>query len=212
MERLRARDESAVAEVASLYGPWIFQLALRHTRSREDAEEVSHDVLLKVYRKIGAFRGDAALSSWIYRITFNAAISRLRAVRASRAAERHGLWGPRLVAGDFKGGSRARRELPDWSLLADEELLRAQLRSRLASALRELPEIYRAPVVLRDIRGLSTGEAGAILRVNDQTLKSRLRRGRVFLRDRLAEFSGGLSLHRPVAVPTPRGTGLLSAA
>ena len=76
--RMRARDGSAVGDLASLYGPRIQQLAFRYLKNREDAEEVAQDVLMKVYRKIDAFRGDAALSSWIYRITFNAAMSRLR--------------------------------------------------------------------------------------------------------------------------------------
>src|SRR5688500_16166573 len=87
--RMRARDGSAVADLASLYGPRIQQLAFRYLKNWEDAEEVAQDVLLKVYRKIEAFRGDAALSSWIYRITFNAAMSRLRTARAGRAVELH---------------------------------------------------------------------------------------------------------------------------
>src|SRR6188768_1027283 len=85
--RMRARDGSAVEDLASLYGPRIQQLAFRYLRNWEDAEEVAQDVLLKVYRKIDAFRGDAALSSWIYRITFNTAMSRLRTLRASRTIE-----------------------------------------------------------------------------------------------------------------------------
>ena len=62
-----------------------------------------------------------------------------------------------------------------------------------------LPAIYRAPVMLRDVQGMSTEEASAFLRVKDQTLKSRLHRGRLILRKQLSEFSGGLSLHRPIA-------------
>src|ERR671921_640874 len=84
---LQAGDEGAVHELAERYGPRIFQLAMRHMKNREDAEEVTQDVLMKVYRKIGAFRGDAALSSWIYRITFNTAMSRLRTARFSRPFE-----------------------------------------------------------------------------------------------------------------------------
>ena len=61
-----------------------------------------------------------------------------------------------------------------------------------------LPAIYRAPVMLRDIQGMSTEEASAMLRVKDQTLKSRLHRGRLILRKQLADFAGGLTLHRPV--------------
>ena len=209
---MRARDGSAVAELAATYGQRIFQLAVRYTRNREDAEEVTQDVLLKIYNKIGAFRGDAALSSWIFRITFNTVMSRLRSARALRVAEL-----PRVRAAEPSGrdaldAARGRREAPDASPLPDEALQRAQLRRRLARALRELPEIYRVPVVLRDIRGLSTHEASAVLRVNNQTLKSRLHRGRSYLRGRLADFSGGLSLHRHAAVSAPRGASLRSAA
>src|SRR5215208_6675361 len=85
--RLQAGDEEAVRELAERYSHRIFQMALRHMKNRQDAEEVTQDVLVKVYRKIGRFRGDAALSSWIYRITFNTAMSRLRGHRAERLAE-----------------------------------------------------------------------------------------------------------------------------
>src|SRR6185436_16412225 len=85
LERLQAGDEQALAELADAYRTKIYQLAFRYLRSREDAEEVTQDVLFKVYRKVGEFRGDAALSSWIYRITFNAAMSRLRTVKYQRA-------------------------------------------------------------------------------------------------------------------------------
>jgi RNA polymerase sigma-70 factor (ECF subfamily) len=66
----------------------------------------------------------------------------------------------------------------------------------VASAIRDLPPIYRAPVVLRDIEGLSTEEASTRLHVKDQTLKSRLHRGRLMLRARLQNFTSGLNLHR----------------
>jgi RNA polymerase sigma-70 factor (ECF subfamily) len=83
--------------------------------------------------------------------------------------------------------------------MPDEELLRAQLRDAVTVALAELPEIYRVPVVLRDIEGLSTEEASHRLHLKDQTLKSRLHRGRVMLRDRLRDFTTGLTLHHPAA-------------
>src|SRR2546429_7166966 len=85
--RLRAGDEQAVVELTDRYGARIYQLAFRSMKNREDAQEVAQDVLLKVYRKIDAFRGDSALSSWIYRITFNTAMSRLRTSRLARATE-----------------------------------------------------------------------------------------------------------------------------
>src|SRR3954471_18011396 len=111
--RMRAGDGSAVGDLASLYGPRIQQLAFRYLRNWEDAEEVAQDVLLKVYRKIEAFRGDAALSSWIYRITFNAARSRLRSRRTSRTIEVPPL--------EFETdlGEASPAEPADWTDLAD---------------------------------------------------------------------------------------------
>ena len=157
--RLQAGDDTAVQELADRYGSRIFQLAMRHMKNREDAEEVTQDVLMKVYRKVDAFRGDAALSSWIYRITFNTAMSRLRTSRLARAADQER---ERALAADAdvrRASARTPRQPADWSRMPDEELLRAQLREAVAAAIDELPEIYRAPVVLRDIQGLTTEEA-----------------------------------------------------
>lgn len=190
--RLRAKDETAVNDLASSYGSKIYQLAFRYMKNREDAEEVAQDVLLKVYRKIDAFRGDAALSSWIYRITFNTAMSRLRTTKAARMAEVDDV----MAASEQNPDQPRRHEAADWSNLADERVLRNQMRDTLFSAVADLPDIYRAPVILRDLQGLSTEEASRALRLKDQTLKSRLHRGRLILRDRLSDFAGGLSLHQ----------------
>jgi RNA polymerase sigma-70 factor (ECF subfamily) len=192
--RMRARDGSAVTELASLYGPRIEQLAFRYLKNREDAEEVTQDVLLKVYRKIEAFRGDAALSSWIYRITFNTAMSRLRTARFSRNVEV-----PQLEQ-QSEAPERVPAEPADWSALADDQVMRAQMRKKLIEALTHLPEVYRVPVLLRDINGLSTEEASAILHVKPQTLKSRLHRGRLILRKHLGDFAEGMTLHSREAV------------
>lgn len=192
VDRLRRQDEHALTELSSLYGQRIFQLAFRCLRNHEDAEEVVQDVLLKVFRKIEMFRGDSALSSWIYRITFNTAMSRLRRTKALRLAEVSQL---EIGTSSNEDGAAA-LDPADWSRMADEDVLRRQLRDRLAEAVEDLPEIYRVPVILRDLQGLSTEEASSRLRVKDQTLKSRLHRGRAILRKQLADFAGGLSLHR----------------
>jgi RNA polymerase sigma-70 factor, ECF subfamily len=188
--RLRERDEHALAELASIYGQRIFQLAFRYTRNHEDAEEVVQDVLLKVFRKIDAFRGDSALSSWIYRITFNTAMSRMRRLKAMRAAEMSDI----EIGTAANDDALAAFDPPDRSDLADASVLKSQLRERLAAAVVGLPEIYRVPVILRDFNGLSTEEASTKLQIKDQTLKSRLHRGRMLLRARLTDFAGGLSM------------------
>jgi RNA polymerase sigma-70 factor, ECF subfamily len=194
LSRLQAGDERALADLADAYGTKIYQLAFRYLRNKEDAEEVTQDVLFKVYRKVGEFRGDAALSSWIYRITFNAAMSRVRTAQFQRSQEED-----RQVASDDSDSfASSQPDIADWSNMADERVLRSQLRRRVLRAILALPAIYRAPVMLRDIQGMSTEEASAMLRVKDQTLKSRLHRGRLILRKQLADFAGGLTMHRPI--------------
>ena len=191
--RLQRREKDAADHLARIYGPMIHQLAFRYMKSWEDAEEVAQDVMMKVVRRIDAFRGDSALSSWIYRITFNTAMSRLRNSKHSRPFE--------VLQADLTKDSESHEpfDTPDWSGLGDDAVMRAELRRALAEALTELPDVYRVPVVLRDIQGLTTEEASEVLNVKTQTLKSRLHRGRMMLRERLSEFSGGLALHRQAA-------------
>src|SRR4051795_9875669 len=107
VDRLKAHDPTAVADLSESYGSKIYQLAFRYLKNREDAEEIAQDVLLKVHQKIDAFRGDSALSSWIYRITFNAAMSRLREFKQNL---------PQMPeAPDTDAGHPRTIEVVDWS-------------------------------------------------------------------------------------------------
>ena len=193
--RLQRREAAATTELAAEYGPMIQQLAFRYMKNWEDAEEVTQDVLVKVVNKIELFRGDSALSSWIYRITFNTAMSRLRNGKFSRP---HEVLAGDLIArsGDDDGSVNPMFEAVDWSKMGDESVMRRQMRDAVIAALQEMPQVYRIPVMLRDLQGMSTEEASKVLKVKTQTLKSRLHRGRTFLRTRLQDFAGGLSLHR----------------
>jgi RNA polymerase sigma-70 factor (ECF subfamily) len=134
LARLKAGEEDALGDLIDAYGTKIYQLAFRYLRNKEDAEEVTQDVLYKVYRKAEAFRGDAAFSSWIYRITFNAAMSRLRSGRHEPARTDE----PQFTTNE---GDQApvRNEIADWSNMADESVLRSQLRRRLFTAILALP-------------------------------------------------------------------------
>jgi RNA polymerase sigma-70 factor (ECF subfamily) len=181
--RLQAGDGDAVSELAAAYGGRIFQLAFRCLRNREDAEELTQDVLLIVCRRIRTFRCDSALSSWIHRITFNAAMSRLRRARLRRRFERTGF--DRAPLRDEGGFPRAIPDPIDTTPAADELMLRAELRARLDAALVHVPEPFRNCLELRDVQGLSTREASAVLCIKPQTLKSRVHRGRRILQRRL---------------------------
>src|SRR3954463_8694375 len=123
LTRLQRGDEQALSDLIDTYGAKIYQLAFRYLRNKEDAEEVAQDVLFKVHRKVGEFRGDSALSSWIYRITFNAAMSRLRSGSYQRAQEEQ-----RMVAANDRDDieARPRMEPADWSDMADEQLFKTR--------------------------------------------------------------------------------------
>src|ERR1700694_4733749 len=137
LSRLQSGDERALSDLAEAYGSKIYQLAFRYLRNKEDAEEITQDVLFKVYRKVGAFRGDSALSSWIYRITFNAAMSRLRTARYQRSQDEDRQ---AAAAAEEDGTITARTpDVADWSDMADERVLRTQLRQRVFRAILALP-------------------------------------------------------------------------
>lgn len=185
--RLQAGDADAVSELAETHGGRIFQLAFRCLHNHEDAQELTQDVLLIVWRRIRAFRCDSALSSWIHRITFNAAMSRLRRSRRYRQIERTGLGRWPLDLGDSE---RPAAEPIDWSPAADDVLMHGEMRARLHQAMRYIPPAFRRCLVLRDLEGLSTREASQVLRLKPQTVKSRIHRGRRLLRQRLAILDG----------------------
>src|SRR6266436_320004 len=155
LTRLQSGDDRALDDLSDAYKSKIYQLAFRYLRNKEDAGEITQDVLFKVYRNVGAFRGDAALSSWIYRITFNSAMSRLRSASYQRTPDEQRT--PASPDGEDTVVASL-HEIADWSNMADEHLLRSQLRRRLVRAVLALPAIYRAPVVLRDLQGMSTEE------------------------------------------------------
>src|SRR5499427_5576249 len=123
LARLQSGDDRALADLAEAYGSKIYQLAFRYLRNKEDAEEITQDVLFKVYRKVGAFRGDAALSSWIYRITFNAAMSRLRTARHQRAQDEERQTQTNADGETITTGPRT--DVADWTNMADERVLRS---------------------------------------------------------------------------------------
>ncbi len=182
--RLRTRDERAIETLIARYETRVFGLALRLTSNRQDAEEVLQDVFWQILRHIDAFRGDAKLSSWIYRITTNTALMKLRKRAGSRELPLEESLGPAMSA-----EGQIVEAVPDWTRLPSDALERKELARHLAMAIEELPPDYRAVVVLRDVEGLSAAEACEVLDLSLPALKSRLHRARLFLRRRLTEHA-----------------------
>jgi RNA polymerase sigma-70 factor (ECF subfamily) len=177
----------------------IYRLARHLTRNREDAEEVVQDTFFSVYRKIGGFKGRAALGTWLYRIATNSALMLLR----RRRPEPHLSIEEELPP--FTGDGGHARPVADWSDRPDDPLLAQELGQVLQEAIAALPPIYKAVVVLRDIEGLSNQEAAEALGTTVLAVKSRLHRARLALRERLARYfeSGRTGAGDPSAASTP---------
>jgi RNA polymerase sigma-70 factor, ECF subfamily len=186
LEALRRRDATAAECLVSIFGDRAYRLAIGITGNHQDAEEVVQDAFWTVIRTIDTFRADAALGSWIYRITANAALQRRRSV----TRRRHEISLADILPAFHEDGRYA-DPIVDWSTELDDPAVQSELRSALTLALEELPDHYRAVIVLRDVEGLSMAEVADCLDSTVATAKSRAHRARLLLRRRLAVFVAG---------------------
>lgn len=183
IERLRKGDTEALGTLMEQYSARVYRLAHGITRNAADAEEVVQDVFLKVFQRIGGFEGRAALGTWLYRVTTNTALNRRRG-RAREAELSLEEMLPTFKADGHRDGERA-FVLADWSPTPDEELLSSEGRAVLAQAIDRLPERSRAVLVLRDVEGLSNEAVAELLDESLASVKSRLHRARMALREHL---------------------------
>lgn len=167
------------------HAPRIYHLARRMLGNDADAEDVTQDVLLQVIRKLHTFRGDAALSTWLHRVTVNAALAH-REKRANRqkhetsAADEATL--ELLGADEPSGGVKLPRAGESPAALA----LAAEQRDLIDRAIRRLPEPFRDVFVLADVEGMPNPEIADMLKLSVPAVKSRLHRARQRMRDLLA--------------------------
>jgi RNA polymerase sigma-70 factor (ECF subfamily) len=165
------------------YSGRVYRLAHGITRSEADAEEVVQDVFLSLFRKIDAFEGRSGLGTWIYRVTANAALVKRRRKRIELEVHLEDY----LPAFREDGHREGDRDvlLADWSQRPDAEADAIELRAALARALDGLPESYRVVVLLRDVEELSNEQAAEVLGESVASVKSRLHRARMALREHL---------------------------
>ena len=182
-ERLRCGDPQALEALMERHASRVYRVARGITRCEQDAEEVVQDVFLTICRKIDAFEGRAALGTWIYRIAANAALIKRRGLRFEQeiSLEEHL---PTFREDGHREGDRAFL-LADWSQSPEQELLSGETRRILNRALADLPDHYRAVLILRDMEGLLNEETAGALGESVGSVKSRLHRARMALREQL---------------------------
>jgi RNA polymerase sigma-70 factor (ECF subfamily) len=167
------------------YAPRIYQIARRLLGNDADAEDVTSDVLLQVVRKLHTFRGDAALPTWLHRITVNAALA-LREKRAARQKREAPTDADTLDAIDLSRSHDPYKFPRLWSVPPDLSALEAEQRRIIEAGIAQLPEPFRDVYVLADVEGLPNAEIGEMLDLSVPAVKSRLHRARLRMRDLLA--------------------------
>jgi len=183
---LQRGDDGAVEALVDRYAGWVQAVARRLLNDPRDAEEVTQDVLLTAVRKIQTFKGEAAFSSWLYRIAANAAYHRLKVRHRRQEVSLE----PFLPVFDDEG--RYAQPVVDWSDQLDDPALAGEVRAAIERSLSRLPEEYRVVIMLHDMEGLPNEEVAAVLGLTVAVVKSRVHRARLFLRQELAHlFSPG---------------------
>jgi RNA polymerase sigma-70 factor (ECF subfamily) len=170
-------------ELIKPYEKRVYSAAFSVLRNEADAEDVAQEALLKAFKNIKQFRAEARFSTWLFQITVNEA-------RMRRRKERPQMF--EAIAGKKdEEGNYTPRDFADWREIPSEALERAEIRQKLAEALASLSEIYRDVFVLRDVQHLSIDETSKALGISTASVKTRLLRARLMLRDLLAPGLGG---------------------
>jgi len=180
IKALKAGDREAFAAMVDAYSPRLYKLALRMLGDSLEAEDILQEAFLKAYRGIENFRGGSKLSTWLYRITVNEALMRIRKNKLTTAP----IDEPLLL----EDGAEVPRELKDWCCLPEAELMSAEAQSTLDIAIDSLSPTLRAAFVLRDLQGLSTREAAEVIQISEAAIKTRLLRARLQLRESLSSY------------------------
>ena len=174
VERSRAGDRSAFEELVRRHADRLYAVVLRFVADADEAEEVTQEAFLRAWRNIGRFEGRSQFFTWIYRIGIN---------EAKRRSERQPTAGAVRSIEDSPI-----EDAPDWSEAPEFRAEQRDLRRVLEDAVRALPPDYRAPLILRDVEGLSTQHAAEVMELGEAAFKSRLHRARLAVRRAVDEY------------------------
>ena len=182
VREFQAGKREAYDKIADIYQKKIYSLSYNLTRNQMDAQDVTQEVLLTLFRKINMFQGKSAFSSWVYRITLNASYMKLRRKKKE----------PNIsideVMPAFNGAGFQQEKIKDWSDNTESLMFTNETRSVIKKAVDLLPEKEKVVFLLRDVEGLSTEKTGEVLDLTVPAVKSRLHRARLFLRKKLSNY------------------------
>ncbi len=179
LNRLRAGDMTACTDCIALHSDSLYGLALRLVNDEAEAEDVVQETFLNAFKSIRNFDGRASLGTWLFRITYNNALMRLRRHKPDTVEIDQPL---------YLEGEEVPRQLFDWCCLPEEDFMTSEAQAKIQAAIRQLSEPLRVVFTLRDIQGLSTQEVAEILDLTESAVKVRLHRARLAMRETLSGY------------------------
>ncbi|MFO8037132.1 MAG: sigma-70 family RNA polymerase sigma factor [Anaerolineales bacterium] len=201
IQALREGDRTEFARVVEAYSEKMYRLILKMLRNPQDAEDILQETFLKAYRGFEDFRGNAKISTWLYRIATNEALMFLRQKEEPKVSI-----DKQALADD--GQAYNPMKIVDWCCLPEQELLSSEAMDYLDRAVDQLSESMRITFLLRDLEGLSTQETAEVLSISEAAVKTRLSRARMHLRERLSGYYGRKLDASPIDTPHHGGNTL----
>jgi RNA polymerase sigma-70 factor (ECF subfamily) len=178
---LKKGDQEALREIINKYHDKLFSVANRICNNPADAEEILQDVYMIALNKIDRFEERSTLSTWLYRITVNAALMKLRSQRTTKS--NLPIDGYTALLGEDENVLRFNEEVRS----PDDTLMTKEFYEKIRDSVQTLPEIYQSVFYLRDVQGYSIKETSEMLHTTPAAIKSRLHRSRFFLREKLGQ-------------------------
>lgn len=190
VKRAQTGDDAAFAELVRRYERKVYNICFRMLGNVDEASEALQDAFLRAYHFLKKFKSKSSFYTWLYRIATNVCLTRLRKRKIALTTSLEELNAdeePQRRKAIFVS-SETIDEIPDASQSPERLVRQKKLREALTQAVDELPPDFRSVVVLRDFEGLSNREVSKVLNLSIPAVKSRLHRGRLFLRNRLEQY------------------------
>ncbi|MCH7756222.1 RNA polymerase sigma factor [candidate division KSB1 bacterium] len=175
----QAGDPIAVQELVNKYEETVYGFSFKVCRNQDDAEDTLQESFLNILKSLKSFNFESNFSTWVYRIVSNSCLMKFRKEKRDRWESFDELDKPE---------DRIKESYSKWSDTPLEQILTKELKEQMDQAILDLPPIYRLPFVLKDLEGLKIEEVAEALKISVPAAKARLRRARLFLRDKLEPY------------------------
>jgi RNA polymerase sigma-70 factor (ECF subfamily) len=181
VQAFKAGSSAAMEKIVEKYENRVFTFGLKMCGHLQDAEDITQETFLSAFKYLEDFREETKLRNWLFKIAARACVRKRRKKKCQPDYE--------ISLESLPQGEGVRSyDIPDWSFDPADSLLRSELKEAIGEAIQSLPPKYRLVFTLRDVEGFNTEETAQILDISPPSVKTRLHRARLFLREKISAF------------------------